>query len=69
LGYTFKILKLKELSIGLQINNIFNEKYETSGWAYSYYLQTNNNQQTRNADIAYYPQAGINFMFNLNLRF
>jgi iron complex outermembrane recepter protein len=47
-----------------QLNNIFNKKYEPSGYTYNYYsggmLSVNN---------YYYPMAGINFMTAVNIRF
>ena len=55
---------LKELNIALQINNLFNNLYESNGYAYGYGL----------GDAVvyknfFYPQAGTNFLLNLNLKF
>jgi iron complex outermembrane receptor protein len=68
LGYTFKPIRVKELSVNLQINNIFNEKYESNGWVYSYYTGSNNDL-LRTDDIGLYPQAGTNVMANIVLKF
>jgi iron complex outermembrane receptor protein len=48
----------------LQVNNIFNEKYEPNGYTYNYIsageLVVNN---------YYFPMAGTNFMVALNVKF
>lgn len=64
LGYQFKALGLRNIGLGLQVNNIFNEKYESNGYTYSTILDSN--LITENF---YFPQAGTNFMFSLNVRF
>jgi iron complex outermembrane receptor protein len=46
------------------INNIFNEKYETNAWVYRYYYEDKEYMMD-----GYFPQAGINFLAGINLRF
>lgn len=62
--YSFHKLFLKEANVILQVNNIFNKKYEPSGYTYNYIsagdLVVNN---------YYFPMAGTNFMLGINLRF
>lgn len=62
--YTFHQKMLKEANIILQVNNIFNKKYEPSGYTYNYIY---------GGDIVvnnyYFPMAGTNFMFAINLAF
>jgi iron complex outermembrane receptor protein len=62
--YSFHKAFLKEANIILQVNNIFNKKYEPSGYTYNYVsggdLVVNN---------YYFPMAGTNFMAAINLRF
>jgi iron complex outermembrane receptor protein len=53
----------KELSLGLQVNNIFNTMYENNGYTFSYIY--NGAMTTENF---YYPQAGRNFMVRLNIK-
>ncbi|NGF55955.1 TonB-dependent receptor [Parapedobacter sp. SGR-10] len=64
--YTFKALGLERVDLNLTVNNIFNSKYETSGYTWREMYQGS-------TDIAhynyYYPQAGTNFMLGLNIRF
>jgi iron complex outermembrane receptor protein len=62
--YTFHKKIIKEANLILQVNNVFNKKYEPSGYTYNYIyageLVVNN---------YYFPMAGTNFMFAINLRF
>ncbi len=55
---------LKDLNIIFQLNNIFNKLYEPNGYTFSYIyggeLKTEN---------YYYPMAGRNFMFGVNIKF
>src|SRR5690606_23911814 len=61
LSQQFKALGLKNIGLGIQINNIFNEKYESNGYTYGYVYDSN--LITENF---YFPQAGTNFMFSFN---
>ncbi len=62
LAYTIKNKIFKEWHIIGQLNNVFNAKYQPSGYSYTY---VNNKVQT-NAN-AFYPMAGTNFMLALNI--
>jgi iron complex outermembrane receptor protein len=61
--YTLHKGFLKEANIILQVNNIFNKKYEPNGYTYNYIyggeLSVNN---------YYFPMAGTNFMAGINLK-
>lgn len=61
--YTMKDVVFKEIEINLLVNNIFNVMYSSNGYTYSYNY---NGVVTENF---YYPQAGINYLVGLNLRF
>jgi len=63
-GYDFKFAGLKNVNLGLLINNIFNKKYESNGYTYGYL--SGGNRITENF---FYPQAGTNFLLNLNVKF
>lgn len=71
LGYTLKVKGLKEIGLGLLINNILNEKYESNAWVYSCYQQPNANSplKDRYESYGYFPQAGTNVMANITLKF
>ena len=52
------------MRLHLQVNNLFDEEYESNAWVYSY--QTGG---TRYKMDGYFPQAGINFMAGITVRF
>lgn len=57
LGYTLKPKGMKSIDLSVLINNIFNEKYESNGATYG-------------DGVAYYfPQAGINWLAMVTLKF
>ncbi len=64
LSYTVETKIVKAANIILQLNNVFNKKYEPNGYSFSYIyggeLTTEN---------YYYPMAGMNFMVGVNLKF
>lgn len=63
LMYSFRFKPFKNIAVQARLNNIFDHLYEPNGYTYSYYsggaLETEN---------YYYPMAGRNFMFAINLR-
>lgn len=71
LSYTFHPKTLKSVSVALLVNNIFNEKYESNAWVYSYYYQPDpaNPAKTRIDDSGFFPQAGTNLLVNLAVKF
>ncbi len=69
LGYDFKIKGLKQLSVALLINNLFNEEYESNGWAWSEYYRNEDGGLELSSGAGYYPQAGTNVMANLSITF
>ncbi|MBA4410362.1 MAG: TonB-dependent receptor [Odoribacter sp.] len=54
----------KEFNLHLMVNNLFNTEYESNAWVYSYVLEGE-----RYAMDGYFPQAGINFMAGLDIKF
>ncbi len=62
-NYEFSTRLIKEIGLNLMVNNIFNVEYESNGYAFGYYY----GEEIR--ESYYYPQAGINFMAGLTLRF
>ena len=57
------------MGLNLRVNNIFNEKYETSGWVYSYVVDGKTTLNNRTIKDGLATQAGINFMGSLSLKF
>ena len=64
IGYTFYPSFMKELTVDLSINNLFNEQYETNGWVWSYLLGGERLQ-----DSGYFTQAGTHFMGRMVCKF
>ncbi len=62
----YKIINkgVKEMNFKLMINNILNEKYETNAWVYQYVYD--NQRYTLDG---YFPQAGINFIAGIEVKF
>jgi iron complex outermembrane receptor protein len=56
IGYLLSKQKFGQVELTLLVNNIFNIKYESNGYVYD------------NSPY-YYPQAGINFMAGITVRF
>lgn len=63
LHYNIKTKAIKNIGLGLQINNILNTLYTNNGYTFSY---ISGGLITQNF---YYPQAETNFMASVNLRF
>lgn len=64
LGYDFKFAGVKNVNLGLLVNNLLDKKYESNGYTYGYLLGG-----SRTTENFYYPQAGTNFLLNLNVKF
>ncbi len=54
----------KEFNLHLMVNNLFDTQYENNAWVYSYVYEGR-----RWAMDGYFPQAGINFMAGLDIKF
>lgn len=68
LGYTFKLPKVKSVTVGCSIYNIFDAKYANNAYTGSGYSIVNG-QKGRYAWSSYAQQAGINVLGNLSVRF
>ena len=62
-NWDLEFSRLKQSSISLQLNNLFNHLYSSNGYTYGYIF---GDTITENF---YYPQAGTNFMIGLTLGF
>lgn len=65
-SYTFALPGIKELTVGATVYNLFNEKYETNGYAGAYY---DSKTKALGYYQAFYPMAGTNFLVNISLKF
>jgi iron complex outermembrane recepter protein len=62
--YTIKTGLVDEIILHLQVNNLFNEEYESNAWVYSYIYEGERYKMD-----GYFPQAGTNFMFGVDFKF
>jgi len=61
--YSPKIKSTAEINFIFYLNNIFNKQYEATGYAYGYY--SGGNLVNENF---FFPQAGRNFIFSVNIK-
>ena len=66
LKYSLPTKFIKGIELQLLLNNLFNAKYESNGWAASEFYE---GDTTRYDYIGYYPQAGFNFLTSITLKF
>jgi iron complex outermembrane receptor protein len=64
IAYNFSPRTEKGLSLNFRVNNVFNEEYESFAWVYRY--RTGGQEYVMDG---YSPQAGINFLAGLTMRF
>lgn len=70
LGYSIKPKKVvKEATVKLNFNNIFNKRYAASGWVYQTILGEQHPNDNRYYQLGFIPMAGFNVMGNLTIRF
>lgn len=63
LSYSLQKLLVKQIDLIFQVNNVFNRKYEPNGYSFSYLY---NGQLT--TENFYFPMAGTNVMFGVNVK-
>jgi iron complex outermembrane receptor protein len=63
-GYSFAFAGIKEASVQLSVNNLFNSMYISNGYGGNWY--EDGIEQTW---AYYFPQAGINYMVKINVNF
>ncbi len=64
IDYTLPQKLVKKWAFYASINNLFNEKYESNGWVYSYY-----SEGSRQKEDGYFPQAGISYLLGMSIEF
>jgi len=70
INYELKINKgIKSIVFSGLINNIFDRTYESNGYFYTYDDTWSGPSTTTIEGAGYYPQAGINFLAGMNLKF
>jgi len=63
-SYAFYPQFMNEISVQLQVMNLFNVEYETNAWIYRYYQGG-----MEDSFDGFYPQAGTHLMAGIHLRF
>lgn len=69
LSYSLKKWFMKEINFTVMVNNLFNVKYESNGYSYSELYDDGTGQTSRGDYNYYYPQAGINVLGGITLKF
>ena len=65
-----RLIGLKEVIFGVNLNNIFNRHYAASGWVYSSILDNDGHpNENRYTQIGFIPMAGFNVMGSVTLKF
>ncbi len=64
ISYSLKTKSIKEIGFNVLINNIFNHEYESNAWVYRYILGDREYLMD-----GYFPQAGINILGGITLKF
>ncbi len=65
INYAFETNLIKEVSLNLLVNNLFNLEYESNGYTFGYF----GGQSFEVRENYFYPQAGTNFLLSLGLSF
>jgi iron complex outermembrane receptor protein len=68
-SYKIKSKWANEITINLLINNLLDKKYVSNGYTYSYFYRPQGSDDKAITEKFYYPQAGINFLTGINLKF
>jgi iron complex outermembrane recepter protein len=63
-NYSIKTKLMKEICFGILVNNVFNYLYENNGYTWGYIADG-----TRISENFYFPQAGINCLARVQLKF
>ena len=69
LAYTFRLPKTKSVTAGVTICNLFDEEYESNGYAGSGYYTDADGNKVRYDYAGYAAQAGINMLGYINIEF
>ena len=69
LSYTFRLPRVKSVTVGFTIYNLFNETYENNGFAGSGYYYDDNGAKARYNYAGYAAQAGTNVLGHIALSF
>ena len=60
---------IKEIQFNFLVNNLFNTEYVSNGYTYSYFYRPQGSNNNAVTEVFYYPQATINFLTGITLKF
>lgn len=69
ISYKWKPTWIGEIGLSVLVNNLFDEKYVSNGYTYSYYYRPVASNDAAVTENFYYPQARINFLAGLTVKF
>ncbi|WP_418698138.1 TonB-dependent receptor [Bacteroides sp.] len=69
MSYTFRLPRVKSVTVGCTVYNLFNETYENNGFAASGYSYDDNGAKARYNYAGYAAQAGTNVLGHISLSF
>lgn len=69
LEYEFRFKGVKSLTVGVALNNIFNQEYYSNGWGYSALIHDGLGDTERANSMGYFPQAKFNVLGNVTIKF
>jgi iron complex outermembrane recepter protein len=69
MSFKLKPKWISEIDFNLLVNNVFDQKYVSNGYTYSYYYRPQGSNDAAITENFYYPQAGINFVTGITLKF
>ena len=68
-SFKWKTKWINEIALNILVNNLFDEKYVSNGYTYSYFYRPVGSNDSAITENFYYPQAGINFLAGVTLKF
>ncbi len=67
-SFKWKPRWIDEITFNVLVNNIFDEKYVSNGYTYSYFYRAQGSNDAAITENFYYPQAGINFLAGVTIK-
>ncbi|NVO18423.1 MAG: TonB-dependent receptor [Bacteroidetes bacterium] len=64
ISYSIQTSLFSSVELNFKVNNFLNEKYESNAWVYRYY-----ESDSFHVMDGYFPQAGLNLMAGVNIKF
>lgn len=69
LNYNLPLKGIRGICLTFLVNNLFSEQYVSNAWVYSSYVGDVSGGLNRSELFGFYPQAGINFLAGVSVKF